>query len=231
MRVRKKMPYYVIGIAALVLLSMLGPLCVLGGERSVSVLAALWEFPPEMLQECRLEDACNACGTSWMYLLLPIVVAAPSSSYLYEEIASRFCMGVEMRMGRRRYVCQGFLYSAASGGATVALGLISYFLLMACIFRPSPGYAYGAAGGLAGVALSMLPRLFYMSLYGMAMSLLCSFFVYLYPKLYFDLSVLFVVSYLLREAAMEERLLLPVSMAVALAILYGAMWRIKSRRA
>ena len=64
MRVWKKMPYYVVGIAAVILLSMLGPLCVVGGERTVSVLAALWEFPQEVLQECYLENAWNACGTS-----------------------------------------------------------------------------------------------------------------------------------------------------------------------
>ena len=168
-----------------------------------------------------------------MYLLLPIAAAAPSSSYLYEEITSRFCMALEMRMGRYRYVYTGFLYSAISGGVVVALGLVSYFLLMGCIFQPSPGYAYGVAaggmGGMAGAALAMLPRILHMSLYGMAMSLLSSFFVYVYPKLYFDLSILFLVSYLLREAAMKEAFLLPASMIGALAALYGMVWRIRSR--
>ncbi len=235
--VRKKAPYYILGIAAIAVLASMGPLCYLDNDESLSVAAAVVYFPKERLLGFSAEDAFHSCATSWMYVLLAAIAALPSASSVYEELASRFYMEVEGRMGKYRYVYSRLLYSAASGGVLSAAGLVAYALAVSCIFPLSPIYPggqepYGSNAMMAGaLLLSIGAKTLYMASYGMAMSVLAMFLVFLYPDLYTCLGVLFTIGYLLKEAAMAEAMLLPWGMAAAGAAACGILWKMKGGRA
>ncbi len=231
MKVKKKMPYYILGIVAIFVLFLLGPLYHKDGDGSVSVITGILRLPREALRGFAARDVFLAGRTSWMYTLLPVVAAIPSASYIYEELKSRFYMGVQMRKGKYRYVYSGFLYSAVSGGAAVAVGLAVYAAAVCMIFPVNP------AGGDAGVEMNtaqfvicMLAKILYLAAYGMAMSAFASFMVYLYQNLYVDLSILFIAAYLLRETAMRENFAFPLFLTGILAVLYGVMWKFRSER-
>ncbi len=231
MKVKKKLPYYILGIAAIFVLSLLGPLYHKGGDGSVSVITGILRLPKEALRGFSARDVFLAGRTSWMYTLMPMAAAIPSASYIYEELNSRFYMGVEMRKGKYRYVYSGFLYSAVSGGAVVAAGLAVYAAAVCIIF---PVNAAGSDAGVemdtAKFVICMLAEILYLAAYGMAMSVFASFMVYLYQNLYVDLSMLFIAAYLLRETAMRGNFAFPLLLTGILAVLYGVMWKFRSER-
>lgn len=235
MRVRKKLPYYLIGALAVFALSLIGPLRAIGEKReSISVIRAVIRLSRETLWESTAQQAFDACFSAWLYALMPIAAAIPSASYIYEEVTSRFYMGVELRKGKYSYVYSRFLYSAVSGIVTVSAGLAAYAVFVCCVFPLNPvndaaavGYEAVSRAELAGY---ILLRILYIGLYGMAMSVLASFLVYLYSNLYVDLSILFIASYLLRRTAMEGKFLFPLAAMAVMAVLYGIMWKIRSER-
>lgn len=234
MKVRKKLPYYLIGALAVFALSLIGPLRAIGEKReSISVIRAVIRLSRETLWESTAQQAFDASFSAWMYALMPIVAAIPSASYIYEEVTSRFYMGVELRKGRYSYVYSRFLYSAVSGIVTVSAGLAAYAVFVCRVFPLNPvgdaavGYEAVSRAGLAGY---ILLKILYIGLYGMAMSVLASFLVYLYSNLYVDLSILFIASYLLRRTAMEGKFIFPLAVMAVMAALYGIMWKIKSER-
>ena len=237
MYVRKKALYYILGVLAIVALASMGPLCLLGSDASLSVAAAVLRLPRRSLLEFSAGRAFDACATSWMYVLLAVIAALPSASCVYEELASRFYMGVEQRMGKYRYAYSRLLYAAASGGALSAAGLGAYALAVSCIFPLNPIYAGGqeAYGGGAMTAASLLlslgSRILYMASYGMVMSMMATFLVFLYPDLYTCLGALFILGYLLKDVAMADAMLLPWGMAAALAAGCGILWKAKGGRA
>lgn len=235
MKVRKKLPYYLIGVLAVFALSLIGPLRAIGEKNeSISVIRAVIRLSRETLWESTAQDAFGACFSAWLYMLMPIVAAIPSASYIYEEVTSRFYMGVELRKGRYSYVYSRFLYSAVSGIVTVSAGLAVYAVFVCCMFPLNPvgdvaivGYEAVSRTELVGY---ILLKILYIGLYGMAMSALASFLVYLYSNLYVDLSVLFIVSYLLRGMAMKGKFIFPLAVMAVMAVLYGIMWKIRSDR-
>lgn len=230
MKVRKKIPYYILGVAAVVVLSLLGPLRQMG-DGSISVLTGIVRLSRATLQESTAETAFRAYASPWMYTLMPIVASLPSVSFIYEELKSRFYRETEFRKGRNRYVYSRFLYSAVSGAVTVTVGLAVYALVVCCIFPVNPvgieiiGYTEISIWELV---LYLSSRILYVAVYGMAMSVLASFLVYVYPNLYVDLSLLFIAAYMLSERAMMETLIFPLILLVVMAMLYGFMWRVRS---
>ena len=204
MKVRKKIPYYILGVAAVVVLSLLGPLRQMG-DGSISVLTGIVRLSRATLQESTAETAFRAYASPWMYTLMPIVASLPSVSFIYEELKSRFYRETEFRKGRNRYVYSRFLYSA------VGIEIIGYTEI-----------------SIWELVLYLSSRILYVAVYGMAMSVLASFLVYVYPNLYVDLSLLFIAAYMLSERAMMETLIFPLILLVVMAMLYGFMWRVRS---
>lgn len=230
MRVKKKIPYYIFSVAALYVMALLGPLRQIGNrEGFISVLDAIVHLPRATLLESTVEEAFRVCGTQWMYTLMPVAASIASASFIYEELKSKFYMGAEFRRGRYRYVYSRFLYSAASGAATVAVGFMVYGVLVYCIF-PINAVDDETMISLWESVLHSLGSILYPAMYGMAMSVLATFLVYLYPNLYVDLSFLFIVAYVLRETAMNENILFPFFLIVGMAILYGVMWNVRGER-
>lgn len=232
MRIRKRLLYYILGVAAIFVLSLTGPLCVVGNDGgTISVLTGIVRLPRKALGEFTVDTVFSACTSQWMYTLMPLAVSIPSASFINDELKSRFYMGAELRMGKYRYIYSRYLYSAVSGAATVLSGLILYAVMVACIFPWSAAYAEtGMETGTGEILLSIFLIMLYMALYGMAMSVMGSFLVYLYPNLYVNLSLLFILSYILRWTAMREYMLFPVIMIAGMAGLYGFMWRIRSEK-
>lgn len=237
MYVRKKGFYYILGVLAIVVLASMGSLRLLDSDASLSVAVAVLRLPRSSLLEFSSERAFDACATSWMYVLLAVIAAIPSASCIYEELASRFYMGVEQRMGKYRYAYSRMLFAGVSGGALSAAGLGAYALAVSCIFPLNPIYAgsQGAYGDgsmtAASLLLSLGLKILYMASYGMAMSMFATFLVFLYPDLYTCLGALFILGYLLKDAAMAGAMLLPWGMAAALAAACGILWRVKGGRA
>lgn len=227
MKEKRKVTYYVSGAAVLFFMALLAPLRQVGNsEGFISVLDALLHLPQEILQESTVEDALSACGTQWMYTLMPMIASIVSASLVYEEIKSKFYMWEEFRKGRYRYVYSRFLYSAVSGAVMVVAGLMLYAVFVYFIFPINAGYEEVAISFGESV-LHSSKFILYVALYGMAMSVFASFLVCLYQNLYVDLSLVFIAAYILREIAMKEIILFPLLLVAGLAILYGVMWRIR----
>ncbi len=233
MKARKKLPAYSFGVLAIVAVALLGNMNF--ERKNITALAAILELPREELRaHFSLLSAWAVVSSKGMGLILPIVAAIPSASYVYEEVAGRFYMGAEMRMGRRRCACSHFRYAALSGGAVAAAGLFSYALLAACVFPvgvETDGMALSES--LQEVAAGyILPDVLYFTLYGMAMSALASLLVFLCAKLYFSLSVLFILAHMIGEwgPAMQGEMWAAAAMLAAVAAAFWPVWGRKSRR-
>ena len=230
MKVKKILPYYILGASALVFLALLGGLRTKDDGSSISVITGVMRLPKEALQQIEAESAFRAGATLWLYTLLPVVVSIPSASYIYEELKSRFYMGAEFRKGRYRYIYSRFLFSAMSGALTVVMGLSAYALFVCYVFPVNPVIDIGGYIEINVWQLGwrILAVILYMAAYGMAMSALASLLVYVYPNLYVDLSLVFIASYIFRETAMKENFVLPLCWISILAIAYGIMWKVRS---
>lgn len=229
LKFKKKVFYYILSVLAMFILALLGPLRYVGnGDKIISVLNGIVRLSKETLQESTTATAFRACTSQWMYTLMPVLASIPSTSYIYDELKSRFYMGVMLRKGRYRYVYSNFFYAAVSGAATVSAGLIVYAVLVYCLFPINPtgieiiGYTEIT---IWESVLNVLKIILCMALYGMSMSVFASFLVYLLPNLYVDLSILFIAVYMLREIVMRENIIIPVVIVIGTAILYLTMCR------
>lgn len=232
MRIRKKLLYYLLGILVILVVLVFGPLRVVGDrERPVSVLWSIVHLSKDLLWQSSSMDAFDAGFSPWFYTLLPLVCAVPSVADLHGELASRFYMAVELRRGKYRYVYSRFLRASASGALMAAAAVFFYAVFVCILFPLNPvgitiwGCEEITAGGQA---CHIWWKLFYVAMYGMTMSVLASFFVFLYPNLYVDLSALFVVSNLARHTAGLGELWFPLVMLAGLAVFYALMWKWRS---
>lgn len=231
MKIRKKLPYYIIGIAAIIVICLFGSLLFFD-DREYSVIESILFLPGRKLGITNIESAFDACYSGWLYLLLPVVVSAPSASYLYDEIKSRFYINVWGRQGKYRYLYARYLYSAASAAVTAFLGVLLYAVVINCFFDINPaeeiiGYEYKT---VTGILLYLGRNILYISLYGSAMSLLASFIILLYNNLYFSLSIVFIISYISRTYFVSVNFIYPVAALLIFLVLYGIMWRFRSER-
>lgn len=234
MRTRKKILYYLLGALVIFLILLFGQLRIVGDRnRAVSVIWSIVNLPKDMLWQSSSTDAFDAGFSLWLYTLVPLVCAIPSVSDLYGELTSRFYMVVEMRWGKYGYVYSRFLRAAVSGALVAAAAAFSYAVFVCGVFPLNPDgitvWGYEEIT-LSGLACHIMQKICYVAAYGMAMSVLASFFVFLYPNLYVDLSALFVVSNLLRRMAGEEKIWFPVVMITGLAVLYAVMWKWRSEK-
>lgn len=232
MKVRKKLLYYIISIAAITVLSFFGGLY-MDWDRDYSVIEAILFLAKEKLDTIDIQWAFEACYTSWLYLLLPVVVSAPSVSYLYDEIKSRFYMNIWGRRGKYRYLYSRYLYSLISGMATAFLGMLAYTLIISFFFGINPAIVTiedYRENTLYEVVLYLAQNILYISLYGGAMSLLASFVLFIYNNLYFSLSIVFIISYLLRSWFVSINFIYPLSGICMFLVLYAVMWRFRSER-
>lgn len=231
MKIRKKLFYYIIGIAAIIVICLFGGLFI-WADRQYSVIEAILFLPGNRLGITNIESAFGACYRGWLYLLLPIVVSAPSVSYLYDEIKSRFYISVWGRQGKYRYLYARYLYSAVSAATTAFLGVLLYAVIISCFFDFNPteeiiGYEDKT---VSGILLYIGSNILYISLYGSAMSLLASFIILLYNNLYFSLSIVFIISYISRTYFVSVNFIYPVAAILMFLVLYGIMWRFRSER-
>lgn len=231
MKIRKKLPYYIIGIAAVIVICLFGGLLIID-DREYSVIEAILFLPRRKLGTTDIERAFEACYRGWLYLLLPVVVSAPSVSYLYDEIKSRFYISVWGRQGKYRYLYARYLYSAASAAVAAFLGVLLYAVIISCFFDINPaeeiiGYEDKT---MAGTLLYLGSNILYISLYGSAMSLLASFMILLYNNLYFSLSIVFIISYISRTYFISVNFIYPVAAILMFLVLYGIMWRFRSEK-
>lgn len=228
MKVKKKLLYYLLGIAAIVFLALEGPMRMLDNGGSISPLDAILHLSENARQQISVTDAFESGLSMWQYTIMPVAASLASSSFIYEEIKSKMYMGTEFRKGKYGFVYSRFLYSAVSGGVTVALGMLLFVCIIAGFF---PLFSVDEEVlGTGEVIQGILGSISYVSLYGMAMSAAASFLVYLYSELYVNLSILFILGYLFRGIAMEGKFWFPLVLLGALGAGYGVMWKVRSER-
>lgn len=227
MKVKKKLLFYILGSIAIFVLSLLGPFYIQeNGQETISLIVSILRLPKDILWQHNVESAFCSGITMWLYLLMPVVACIPSASFVYEELKSKFFMNTEFRKGRYRYVYSRFVYSAVSAAAIVIIGLTLHALFAFCIFPLNPigePVEIGVWEMISRIYSQIIP----IALYGMAMSVVATFLVYLYPNLYVNLSLVFIISYVLREIAMRENVIFLVIM-LGMFVLYGIMWKFRS---
>ncbi len=231
MKVRKKLFYYIICIAAIAIICLLSGLFIIN-DSECSVIEAILFLPRQKLGDSDIESAFGACYHGWLYMLMPVVVSAPSASYIYEEIKSRFYVNVWGRMGKYRYLYSRYIYSALSGAAAACIGVLLYTAVISCFFGINPtkeiiGYEDKT---LTELILRLGNNILYISLYGGVMSLLASFIILIYNNLYFSLSMVFIISYMLRECFVSVNFIYPAAGGIMFLALYSVMWRFRGER-
>ncbi len=231
MKVRKKLLYYIISIVSIVIICLFGNLFLLM-EKQYSVIEAILFLPKQMLGHSDMEGAFGACYRGWLYLLMPVVVSAPSVSYIHDEIKSRFYINVWGRAGKYRYLYSRYIYSALSGAAAACIGLLLYTAIISCFFDINPtveivGYENKT---LLSIILCLGREILYISLYGGTMSLLASFIIFIYNNLYFSLSMVFIISYMLRTCFVSVNFIYPAAGILVFLVLYAVMWHFRGER-
>ena len=231
MKVRKKLFYYIICIAAIAVICLFSGLFIVG-DREYSVIEAILFLPMQKLGDSDMKSAFGACYHGWLYLLMPVVVSAPSVSYIYDEIKSRFYISVWGRMGKYRYLYSRYIYSVLSGATAACLGILLYTAIISCFFGINPtmeiiGYEDKT---LIELILCLGKNILYISLYGGAMSLLASFIIFIYNNLYFSLSMVFIISYMLRDCFVRVNFIYPAAGILMFIVLYAVMWRFRGER-
>lgn len=223
----KKKIFFLIDIIGIVLLCMTAPFLTGPDNESYTVFDSIRKLPQTELQQSTIQDAFRSGSSSlWFYLIVPILAAIPLVSYISDEWGSRFQIYEKVRGGTLRYFRSRFTGSLCSSAVVLLLGLGIYLLVVSPYFPLNPIYPEGQM--LVGfeettiweLLTFILEKFGFLVIYSVAISMLASFFVLLYNDLYFDLSVTFILNYLLRDWFIGDRVQYPLIMIAVLIVLY-----------
>lgn len=229
--IKKKCVFYIFGIIGIMIVSLLGGLGIVS-DKEYSVISAILNLPSEQLKMWGIREAFNSCLSGWLYVLMPIVVSVPTVSYIYDEIKSKFYINVIGREGRYRYLYSRVAYSALSSAVISLVGFALYTSIICMFFDVNRSVEVIGESRITVLQLIVFIflRILFMVYYGIAMSLFASFMVFLYPNLFFDLSVLFIVSYVSRDVFISGNFIIPTVIITLLLMLYIIMWKFRSER-
>ena len=231
---RKKILYYILGIAAIVVICMLSPLKIINGVE-FSVWSAIWKLPKDILNTCTVQDAFNSGLSNWIYILMPLIASIPSASYIMDEIQSKFYLYIEGRKGKDKYVRSKFFQSIISSGSIALFGLGIYLIIIILVFPINPIYKNIEVIGLSEISVYMLIKyiivnLITILLYVISISLLVSLLVLIYQNLYFDLSVIFISNDILKDFVMQKNGIYYIVFIIIMFILYQSVWKIRGEK-
>ncbi len=229
----KKKIYYFFGILAVTVICLLGDLAYIDG-RNYSVFCAIWEQKETAFQICGLKEVFEAGVSGWMYRLLP-VVSIPFISYFSEERKSRLHLYVICRTGTLRYLMSRVLYAFIGSTVILTAAIAVYVLIIARCFELNPSYAGAEVIGMELVSVwemcrEIIWRLVYLILYSLALSLLTAVFVYVHNDLYVDLSLVFLINYLLQDTFCQNKLIYVFMIMSLTGILYILVRTVRSEK-
>lgn len=232
--VRKKILYYILGIVAIVAICMLAPLRIINGAE-FSVWNAIWKLPREILNTCTVQDTFNSGIANWTYILMPLIASIPFASCLTDEIQSKFYLYIEGRQGKDSYICSKFFQNIISAGSIALLGLGIFVTIIVLIFPINPIYKNIDTSGLpkmsaGGLTEYIIVNLIHLLLYVISVSLFVSLLVLIYQNLYFDFSVVFILSDILKDFHMQINIIYFMVFIVMMFILHRIVWKIRGEK-
>lgn len=231
MSIRKNIPYYFLAIFGIIFLSLIGDLALVGrGDKVISVLKAVMRLPTSALKNFSSASAFHS-HESWMVAeFLPLIVSVTSAVQVYSEKKSRFDQFYQIRSGRRRFYIKRLTGAALSGLLITGTAIFLYAAWCAWVFPLNASVDSDMTYTWSAYVQEVTQEGICLSLYGMAMSALTSAFVMIFPNLYVCLSLLFLLSYILRNAALDQNYLVPVIIMSAAVIVYGINWKVRWER-
>ncbi len=231
---RKKKVYFFASAAVAALICLLGGILIVNGK-NYSVFNVIWELPQSAFQNYGVKEVFDIGTTGWLYILIP-VVSVPFASYFSDERKSKFYLYLKGRQGTLHYLCSRCLYALCSSAAVLFAAIGSYILLISFYFDLNPNHDGAAIVGgvetvsVQGLCFHIAGKLLYLLVYSTAMSLVTAFLIYLYNDLFVNLSLVFLLNYLLKNQFFQDKMLYPIAVLLILVVVYATVRKVRCEK-
>jgi len=230
---KNKKYYYIGSVILIVIICLMGPLIYLEDGEFVSVIQFMISGVNDasdihsINSERSLDSAVSAGLSGMIWLLLPMVCSFPSAMYVCDELTSGNYRYDMFRRGRYRYICNVYKNAMLASLITVIAGIFIYVIICAVNFPFTVQYM-NDMDFIMNEYKIILYDILYLVIYGASMAVIASFLMCLYTHLYFVLSSLFILSYILRDMINLQNILIPAGILLLMVPLYVLMWRFRS---
>lgn len=231
---RKKKVYFFASAAVAALICLLGGILIVDGK-NYSVFNVIWELPQSAFQNYGVKEVFDIGTTGWLYILVP-VVSVPFASYFSDERKSKFYLYLKGRQGTLHYLCSRCLYALCSSAAVLFAAIGSYILLISFYFDLNPNHDGAAIVGgvetvsVQGLCFHIAGKMLYLLVYSTAMSLVTAFLIYLYNDLFVNLSLAFLLNYLLKNLFFQNKMLYPIAVLLILVVVYATVRKVRCEK-
>ncbi len=231
---RKKKVYFFASAAVVALICLLGGILIVDGK-NYSVFNVIWELPQSAFQNYGVKEVFDIGTTGWLYILVP-VVSVPFASYFSDERKSKFYLYLKGRQGTLHYLCSRCLYALCSSAAVLFAAIGSYILLISFYFDLNPNHDGATIVGgvetvsVQGLCFHIAGKLLYLLVYSTAMSLVTAFLIYLYNDLFVNLSLAFLLNYLLKNLFFQNKMLYPIAVLLILVVVYATVRKVRCEK-
>lgn len=231
---RKKKVYFFASAAVAALICLLGGILIVDGK-NYSVFNVIWELPQSAFQNYGVKEVFDIGTTGWLYILIP-VVSVPFASYFSDERKSKFYLYLKGRQGTLHYLCSRCLYALCSSAAVLFAAIGSYILLISFYFDLNPNHDGAAIVGgvetvsVQGLCFHIAGKMLYLLVYSTAMSLVTAFLIYLYNDLFVNLSLAFLLNYLLKNLFFQNKMLYPIAVLLILVVVYATVRKVRCEK-
>ncbi len=231
---RKKKVYFFASAAVAALICLLGGILIVNGK-NYSVFNVIWELPQSAFQNYGVKEVFDIGTTGWLYILIP-VVSVPFASYFSDERKSKFYLYLKGRQGTLHYLCSRCLYALCSSAAVLFAAIGSYILLISFYFDLNPNHDGATIVGgvetvsVQGLCFHIAGKLLYLLVYSTAMSLVTAFLIYLYNDLFVNLSLVFLLNYLLKNQFFQDKMLYPIAVLLILVVVYATVRKVRCEK-
>ena len=216
------------------LICLLGGILIVNGK-NYSVFNVIWELPQSAFQNYGVKEVFDIGTTGWLYILIP-VVSVPFASYFSDERKSKFYLYLKGRQGTLHYLCSRCLYALCSSAAVLFAAIGSYILLISFYFDLNPNHDGATIVGgvetvsVQGLCFHIAGKLLYLLVYSTAMSLVTAFLIYLYNDLFVNLSLVFLLNYLLKNQFFQDKMLYPIAVLLILVVVYATVRKVRCEK-
>lgn len=230
----KKKVYFFASAAVAALICLLGGILIVNGK-NYSVFNVIWELPQSAFQNYGVKEVFDIGTTGWLYILIP-VVSVPFASYFSDERKSKFYLYLKGRQGTLHYLCSRCLYALCSSAAVLFAAIGSYILLISFYFDLNPNHDGATIVGgvetvsVQGLCFHIAGKLLYLLVYSTAMSLVTAFLIYLYNDLFVNLSLVFLLNYLLKNQFFQDKMLYPIAVLLILGVVYATVRKVRCEK-
>lgn len=222
---KKKKVIFVIGIISIAIISLLAPYK--GGPGgSYSVLGCIMNL--ELVEPGAISSAFSMGTASlWFYILAPLIVAVPVLSYISEVEGSEFNKMEKMRTGRIKYNAKRVGWMIAGSACMLFLGILLYMAVILPFFELSDAYYFqdevkdeSTLKLIYGLAVIFIKKFVYMLGYSSAVSVFAACVLYIYNDMFFVMSIVFAMLYVLRDWIFAGNVLQVIILAIIFAVTF-----------